>query len=80
MKLLKRRKFWSIVSLIGITFACNNHTSKNSSGGYGKKNPVIITPTKKDTTLTKNTKTGSPNEEYNQHKIDSIKNKKIKPK
>ena len=82
MKLLKLRKFWLNTSMMIFLIACNNHTSNSNphQDNTGKKNPVIITPSSKDTTKTNQKNTSSPNEEYDQHKIDSIKQNKPKPK
>lgn len=79
MKSLKLKKFCLIVSLLFTLFACNNHCSKNHESS-GTKNPVIGHPTIKDTSINDHSRTGSPNKEYDQHKIDSIKANKTKPK
>ncbi|MBK6543746.1 MAG: hypothetical protein WBO31_02940 [Saprospiraceae bacterium] len=50
------------------------------SSTQGRKDPVIGKPTNKDSIMHRIPKAGSPNEEYDQHKIDSIKRTKIKPR
>jgi hypothetical protein len=82
MKLSKQKKFWLSANVLFALIACNNHTANSNQNHEttGVKKPVISTPTSKDTTINHSTKTGSPNEEYDQHKIDSIKQNKPKPK
>ncbi|MBK8483083.1 MAG: hypothetical protein IPL31_01650 [Saprospiraceae bacterium] len=80
MKLLKRKKYWLIVNLLFVLFACNHHAMDKPSSTQGRKDPVIGKPTNKDSIMHRIPKAGSPNEEYDQHRIDSIKRTKIKPR
>ena len=82
MKLLKQRKFWLSNSLMIALIACNCHTTNKYTDHEmsGRTTPVISTPSSKDTSKNHQSRTSSPNEEYDQHKIDSIKQNKPKPK
>jgi len=79
MKSLNRIKWLFNVSLCAVLtmlFCCN--ASSNMSKTSGTKEPKSTTPGTQGNSGSSGTT--SPNEEANQHKIDSIKQSKNKPK
>jgi hypothetical protein len=81
MNLLKLKKYLLLISCLYLLISCNKH-NKNTTvvSDTGNKNPTHHQPTHgKDTLKNKNSEESSNNHEYDQHRIDSIKNSKTKP-
>ncbi len=81
MNLLKLKKYLLLISCSSLFIFCNKH-NKNTTvvSDTGNKNPTHHQPTHgKDTLKNKNSEESSNNHEYDQHRIDSIKNSKTKP-
>ena len=81
MKLLKLKKYLLLISCLFALQSCNKH-NKNTSivPDSGPKNPIQHQPVhKNDTSKIKPSGEISNNYEYDQHRIDSIKNSKTKP-
>ncbi len=81
MNLLKLKKYLLLISCLSLLISCNKH-NKNTTvvSDTGDKNPMHHQPTHdKDTVKDKNSDESSQNHEYDQHRIDSIKNSKTKP-
>lgn len=74
MKYSKLKNVWYSISLIILLVSCNYHTNTNQT--TGSKSPVTVKPEKSGSGAP--AKVISPNEEYDQHKIDSIKMNKKK--
>ena len=81
MNLLKLKKYLLLISCLYLLISCNKH-NKNTTvvSDTVDKNPMHHQPTHdKDTVKDKNSDESSQNHEYDQHRIDSIKNSKTKP-
>jgi hypothetical protein len=74
MKLSRLNAFWWVSSFVLIGCTAKNGTLKSDP-------PIVVTPKKDSTSESKSgTHMGSPNREYDQEKIDSIRKHGIKKK
>ena len=81
MNLLKLKKYLLLISCLYLLISYNKH-NKNTTvvSDTGDKNPMHHQPTHgKDTVKIKTSEESATNHEYDQHRIDSIKNSKTKP-
>ena len=81
MNLLKLKKYLLLISCLSLLISCNKHNKITTVvSDTVDKNPMHPQPTHdKDTVKDKNSDESSQNHEYDQHRIDSIKNPKTKP-
>lgn len=80
MNLLKLKKYLLLISCLSLFIFCNKY-NKNTTvvSDTGNKNPTHHQPTHgKDTVKIKTSEETSKNHEYDQYRIDSIKNSKTK--
>lgn len=81
MNLSKLKKYLLLISCSTLFIFCNKYNKNTTAvSDTGNKNPTHHQPTHgKDTVKIKTSEESSKNHEYDQHRIDSIKNSKTKP-